>query len=206
MSLRAVSFQRGKTMSTLPATAETPEVLSLEKRPFNIGELSEFVHHLGPDVEFVALDLDGAEYGGVTRLQLIELLKLVRLPTCDICNENHGLPAPDPVDVRKGIAEVIRDWWNDGLRKVWRDDLEDPDVRDGWFRDLTDAFAKLAVHTNLMFVRDWAMGDGQLQRVINHVIEKNKYRKGVSFSWAHVVEAAVEQKIVAVIPSQPPAQ
>ena len=72
-------------------TDETPAELSLQKRPFHLGELSEFVHHLGADVEFVALDTAGAEYGGITRSQMIELLKFVILPRCSICGENHGM-------------------------------------------------------------------------------------------------------------------
>lgn len=74
-----------------------PARLSLEKRGFNVGEMAEFVHHLTPDVEFVALgdgdqERDYHEYGSITRPQMIELLKLVEIPTCTICKENHGKP------------------------------------------------------------------------------------------------------------------
>ncbi len=70
----------------------TPPQLSLIRRPFNIQEIAEFVHHLGADVEFVATDTNDHVYGGITRLQLIELLKLVPVPPCKICGENHGGP------------------------------------------------------------------------------------------------------------------
>jgi hypothetical protein len=79
-------------MSTTPAAEQTPPSLSLEKRPFNVREMAEFVHHLGADVEFVALDVIGDEYGSITRLQMIELLKLVPVPKCRICEQNHGQP------------------------------------------------------------------------------------------------------------------
>jgi hypothetical protein len=35
-------------------------------------------------------------------------------------------------DIRAAIAH----WWNDGPRKTWRDDFEDPARRDAWFHDL----------------------------------------------------------------------
>lgn len=77
-----------------PEPTETPAHLSLKTRPFDPGTIAEFVHHLSLDVEFVAIDTAGDEYGGITRLQMIELLKLIELPDCTMCNENHGRRRP----------------------------------------------------------------------------------------------------------------
>lgn len=76
-------------------TQADPEHLSLIARPFDPREMAEFVHHLTPDVEFVALgdgaaEGDYADYGSITRPQMMEVLKFVPMDACAICGLNHG--------------------------------------------------------------------------------------------------------------------
>lgn len=42
------------------------------------------------------------------------------------------------MELRETIRQVIRDWWNDCLRKSYRQDLADPDRRDQAFGELAD--------------------------------------------------------------------
>lgn len=118
-----VETENGKSPNPHTAARSLAKALSLNARPFHLGQLSEFVHHLAPGVEFIATDLGGDIFGGITRLQMIELLKLVVLPDCGMCDQNHGRMQMAPDDKIAALrAEVSR------LRAI----VDSPDPHDFW--------------------------------------------------------------------------
>lgn len=137
---------------------ETPAELSLAARPLNLRELAEFVHHLAADVEFIATNLDGDVYGGITRLQMIEVLKCLPLQTCKICEKNHGLVVETSAPDNRAHDDEREPWFSAALA-AYHQYLSDKGLTDtaDRFHAFTTAWLRRPIITDDMIEHEAAI-------------------------------------------------